>query len=193
MSLSAKLRFEVFKRDGFICRYCGRKTPQVILEVDHVIPSSKGGVDEIENLVTSCFDCNRGKGATLLTQVMLDKDIHLESILLAERERQLAEYNQIRLTVKQREDAEVEFLRNYFAEKFPGYEMYATREFPTPTVRSALKIMSYIDIVEDIDYAVFRTSIDSRGDYHNVAAVKYLIGILKRKFREAGYGSDATD
>lgn len=55
MSVGPKLR-----------QYCGRKTPAVILEVDHVVPLSDGGRDEIENLATSCWDCNRGKGATSL-------------------------------------------------------------------------------------------------------------------------------
>jgi 5-methylcytosine-specific restriction endonuclease McrA len=33
MAITKKLRFEVFKRDNFTCRYCGRKTPEVILLV----------------------------------------------------------------------------------------------------------------------------------------------------------------
>jgi len=37
---------------------------EVSLEVDHRIPESKGGTDDESNLVTSCRDCNRGKGAT---------------------------------------------------------------------------------------------------------------------------------
>jgi 5-methylcytosine-specific restriction endonuclease McrA len=67
MSLSKKLRFEVFKRDGFKCQYCGNHPPIVVLEVDHINPVSKGGTNEIDNLVTSCFDCNRGKGNRELT------------------------------------------------------------------------------------------------------------------------------
>lgn len=58
----AKTRFEVFKRDGFICQYCGRRPPEVILEADHIVPKSKGGTDIIENLITACYECNRGKG-----------------------------------------------------------------------------------------------------------------------------------
>ena len=63
MALSKKTRFSVFKRDGFICRYCGKRPPDTILEVDHVLPRAEGGGDEQENLVTACVDCNRGKGA----------------------------------------------------------------------------------------------------------------------------------
>ncbi len=62
MNVSKRTRFKVFDRDDYTCRYCG-KTPadRVTLEVDHVIPTSKGGDSSMENLVTSCFDCNRGK------------------------------------------------------------------------------------------------------------------------------------
>lgn len=67
--ITNKLRFEVLKRDDFTCKYCGRKSPQVILEVDHVMPESNGGKTEKENLVTCCFECNRGKGHAPLSIV----------------------------------------------------------------------------------------------------------------------------
>lgn len=67
-TLSKKIRFEVFKRDNFTCQYCGRMAPDVILEVDHISPISSGGDNSIINLITSCFDCNRGKGKRKLTQ-----------------------------------------------------------------------------------------------------------------------------
>lgn len=60
--LSKKIRFEVFKRDNFTCQYCGRTAPDVILEVDHIKAVKNGGTNDIMNLVTSCFECNRGKG-----------------------------------------------------------------------------------------------------------------------------------
>ena len=61
------LRFDVFKRDGFRCRYCGRSVDDgLILHADHVVPQSKGGPTTLENLVTACFDCNIGKSAKIL-------------------------------------------------------------------------------------------------------------------------------
>lgn len=65
--LSKKIRFEVFKRDKFTCQYCGKSAPEVILELEHIKPKSKGGTNRITNLLTACFDCNRGKGAKLLS------------------------------------------------------------------------------------------------------------------------------
>lgn len=67
VSLSKKTRFEVFKRDGFKCQYCGKSAPDVILEVDHILPVCNGGDNEMLNLVTSCFDCNRGKSGNELS------------------------------------------------------------------------------------------------------------------------------
>lgn len=66
--VSKKTRFEVFKRDSFTCQYCGRSAPDVVLECDHIIPLADGGDNEIENLITSCFDCNRGKGKRRLDE-----------------------------------------------------------------------------------------------------------------------------
>lgn len=64
-----RLRFFVLERDGFTCRYCGRKAPDIVLQVDHVVPRAKGGMATKENLVTSCRDCNLGKGALLLSSI----------------------------------------------------------------------------------------------------------------------------
>lgn len=61
-AISKKLRFEVFKRDSFKCQYCGKSAPEAILEVDHIKPVAEGGKTTLLNLVTSCRDCNRGKG-----------------------------------------------------------------------------------------------------------------------------------
>lgn len=61
-SINVKLRFNVFKRDGYKCVICGRNAENgVILEIDHIKPFSKGGTSDISNLQTLCMDCNRGK------------------------------------------------------------------------------------------------------------------------------------
>lgn len=57
---------EVFKRDCFKCQYCGRGAPEIVLELEHITPLSKGGTNDILNLVTSCWQCNSGKSDKLL-------------------------------------------------------------------------------------------------------------------------------
>lgn len=67
MAIGKRLRFEVFKRDKFTCQYCGKKAPDVVLHADHIEPKSKGGADDLLNLITACSDCNLGKGAKRLS------------------------------------------------------------------------------------------------------------------------------
>jgi len=59
--VSCGVRFKVLERDSFTCQYCGRSAPGVVLHVDHVVPVSKGGSNDMSNLVTACEDCNLGK------------------------------------------------------------------------------------------------------------------------------------
>lgn len=84
--LPKSIRFEVFKRDGFKCQYCGRSSPDVILECDHIVPIAAGGGNDILNLVTACRDCNRGKGKRELSDI---------SIISAQK-KQLEDLNEIR-------------------------------------------------------------------------------------------------
>jgi 5-methylcytosine-specific restriction endonuclease McrA len=64
--IAASVRVSVLHRDGYKCVFCGRSAKQVQLEVDHIVPFSKGGSNDLSNLQTLCFDCNRGKGARRL-------------------------------------------------------------------------------------------------------------------------------
>lgn len=61
--LPLSLRFKVLDRDNFTCVYCGSSPTKdgVKLHIDHVLAHSKGGEDELENLVTACEECNLGK------------------------------------------------------------------------------------------------------------------------------------
>ena len=98
--LSKKTRFEVFKRDKFTCQYCGRHAPDVVLECDHIKPVAEGGKNTILNLVTSCKDCNSGKGKRLLSDsVEVDKQFEQMAILSEKRK-------QMEMMLKWREELE---------------------------------------------------------------------------------------
>lgn len=57
-----KLRYQILRRDGFRCQLCGASQADgVRLHVDHIIPVSKGGTSDVENLRTLCDRCNLGK------------------------------------------------------------------------------------------------------------------------------------
>lgn len=105
MAISVRTRFEVFKRDEFTCRYCGRKSPDVVLEADHIVPVCNGGSDDPINLTTACWDCNRGKSGKALSEVMTGEDPHDKAILILERERQLEEYNRVLAGDRRRREA----------------------------------------------------------------------------------------
>lgn len=76
--ISKGKRFEVFARDGFTCMYCGRRPPEVVLEVDHIEAVANGGTNEDLNLITSCCDCNRGKAAKKLSEIRPRPDADVE-------------------------------------------------------------------------------------------------------------------
>jgi len=102
---SKKLRFEIFKRDSFTCQYCGKTPPSVVLEVDHVIPVCNGGKTEAINLITACFDCNRGKGGNDLCHVMPAVNEQLEAAI--EQEEQLKAYNRLLKSKRLRENKQI--------------------------------------------------------------------------------------
>ena len=56
--VSNKMRFAVYERDGYRCKYCGRSGNVAYLEVDHIFPISKGGKSTFNNLQTLCHECN---------------------------------------------------------------------------------------------------------------------------------------
>ena len=67
--MTSSLRKKIIKRDDCTCKMCGASTktePNLLLEVDHIIPISKGGLTTEENLQTLCWKCNRSKGSKIL-------------------------------------------------------------------------------------------------------------------------------
>jgi len=61
-------RKNIYKRDGNRCQYCGKKFKQEDLNLDHVIPVSRGGKDNWYNVVCSCVPCNLRKGNKTLAE-----------------------------------------------------------------------------------------------------------------------------
>lgn len=66
--MTSRLRQQIKERDNYTCKVCGNSTmqePNLLLEIDHIIPVSKGGCTVEENLQTLCWKCNRSKGSKL--------------------------------------------------------------------------------------------------------------------------------
>ena len=67
--MTKKMRDYIKQRDDFTCCICGNSThvePNLLLEIDHIIPVSKGGCTVEDNLQTLCWKCNRAKSDKIL-------------------------------------------------------------------------------------------------------------------------------
>lgn len=112
-----KVRFEVFKRDKFTCQYCGEKAPDVVLHIDHIKPVSKGGDNEIINLVTSCQGCNAGKGARELSDNVAITKQREQLEELEERRQQLEMMLEWRESFAKAEDEKLQILVKAISDK----------------------------------------------------------------------------
>jgi len=172
MSLSKKLRFEVFKRDGFQCAYCGQTPPAVALEVDHVDPKSKGGKDDIDNLITACFNCNRGKRDIPLNKIPNKINDNFE--ILKEKEEQLKEYRKYVLKVRKRIDSDVDLVEKQFQIYFENHRF---TDNPKLSVRRFLDILDLHIILDCMDMACLRKDDPQQ-------AWKYFCGICWNKIKD---------
>jgi hypothetical protein len=178
MAVSKKTRFDVFKRDGFICVYCGKSPPEVILEIDHVIPKARAGSNQIDNLVTSCFDCNRGKRDIPLDQIPPSVAVKCDEI--REREEQYREYQKLLRSVRNREHREVAKVEDIWTSEYPDYCL--TQGFRR-SVKSFIEQLGLAETIDSMEIAVNKTR--SRGD-----SLKYFCGVCWRKIERR---NDATD
>lgn len=171
-SLSKKVRFDVFKRDNFTCNYCGRSTPSVILEVDHIIPVSKNGSNNIDNLITSCFDCNRGKSNNELTSIPEALNCKIE--ILKEKELQYLEFKKLQKKLDKRINNEVQEICNLYEIYFPEY--YITENFK-------ISIKNFIDKLGFYNVKLAMDKSCSRFNYNH--SLKYFCGICWNKIKES--------
>lgn len=94
IAVSKSKRFDIFNRDGFTCQYCGRRPPDIILELDHMIAVANGGTNEDLNLISSCSDCNRGKSAKILGDAPPRPDADLHWLQAAQERAEIDRYLQ---------------------------------------------------------------------------------------------------
>lgn len=123
MSISKKRRFEIFKRDKFICQYCGQSAPDIILQIDHIQPVSKGGTDDILNLITSCRECNYGKRDRLLSDDTVIKRQKQQLDDLQERREQLNLLMQWQRELAGLDQETMNKLTSFWDDLVPGYHL----------------------------------------------------------------------
>jgi len=173
-SITKTVRFEVFKRDGFTCSYCGAHPPAVILHLDHIHPVSKGGTNDPDNLVTSCEACNQGKSARLLSSV--PQSLAQKAKQIREREAQIAGYRAATDTARARENRDIEAIEDVFREVFG---VAFTAKFKENVRRNFLQDLDVEDMIKHAWMACER--IDEAED-----AIRYFCGINWRVIRDDG-------
>lgn len=149
-AISKKLRYEVYKRDSFTCQYCGRSAPEVVLEIDHIKPVVDGGTNDILNLITSCRDCNRGKGKTPLDdRTVLDKQ-KKQLDELEERRQQLSMMVEWKEELLKMDDDFLKSIDLYF-EKFTGFTLADGGKLQ---VKKLIKRFSHKEVQEALDISL---------------------------------------
>lgn len=196
-SLTKKVRFEVFKRDSFICQYCGSKAPDVILEVDHLNPVKEGGSNDIMNLVTSCFSCNRGKGARTLSDKTVVEKQREQIKELNIRRQQLQMMLEWRDELRTIEEDEAQKAVDYWDDKISVYDMYLNdvgygivrklvKKHGVLQVLDAMDISAdkYIDCAESANGALNKVGgiLYLRNAPDHTKAMSYIKGICRNKF-----------
>ena len=170
--VSKTTRFEVFKRDGFICGYCGRHPPAVMLEADHIISVAEGGSNDESNLITSCADCNRGKGARPLEKA--PASIAERTEILIEKEEQIRAYQELR----QREETRITDEAVWVLDTLDPTERLAQRQANITSTKKFIRELGYHDVLEAAEIAY------AQGPVNIYDRFPYFCGICWNRIRE---------
>jgi 5-methylcytosine-specific restriction endonuclease McrA len=167
--IGKKLRFEVFKRDSFKCQYCGRSAPEVILHVDHIKPVKEGGTNDITNLITSCADCNLGKGAIKLddNSALMKQKKQLDE--LNERREQLELMHKWQEELLSIDEMQFNYINDEFRRVVPGYSM---KDEMALTVKKWIKKFGYDEVFSAVSQAAEKyIKLDENGEPLNPSNV----------------------
>ena len=179
---SKRMRFDVFKRDNFKCQYCGRTPPKVALEVDHITPKAAGGQDSINNYVTACFDCNRGKSSIKLDCVPTSLQSNIAQ--MREKRAQLKAYNEFLLSLQEETEDAIDQVGKAFVKHFSHYQL--SDSFRNNTLRKFLTYLPCAKLQEAMTIACSHFSnMDNKG-WAADKALKYFCGICWNWIKEGG-------
>lgn len=159
-AIGKKVRFEVFKRDSFTCQYCGASAPDVVLQVDHIDPVSKGGEHSVMNFITSCQGCNAGKSDRLISDDSVIKRQKEQLDQLNERREQIEMMLKWREAMNDIDSYQVEVIAAEWKTMAIGYQLNAEglrtvrkllKKYGLPAVMDALSIIAdqYLEFADD--------------------------------------------
>ncbi len=170
VGISTRTRFEVFKRDEFVCQYCGSNPPSVVLHVDHITPVSKNGTNDIDNLITSCSKCNMGKSNVLLSST--PKSLKDKAKEIEEREKQIKGYADIISSKRERIESEAWKIATLLNESAHlGFDrLWFT------SIKTFLNKLQFHEVYDSMEIAI--SSMKYQGQ-----AFKYFCGICWNKIK----------
>lgn len=182
-STGKRLRFEIFKRDGFRCIYCGTTPVQSVLHIDHVIPVAHGGASVADNLVTACQDCNSGKSSISLDDRKLSKPMLTEAH--KEHAEQIKEFLAVQKSIASARQQAAEVLSEHWEDVVGpmSQDMFnrlvsITKDWPHEKIIEAIDITSRKLGAPGADFTSYKAN--------NQA--KYFHGILRKWKAESANG-----
>lgn len=201
-TIPQRLRFEVFKRDKFACQYCGRGAPEIVLHCDHLEPVARGGTTDLLNLITSCADCNGGKGAVPLSDWSAIDKQRAALVELEERRQQLEMLLEWRSELESFKDATLDALVSATARGGRGANDNGRanlrkwlRKYPVDVLLKAID-ESFDTYCKDDDPAsweqafskipVFARIIQQEAEKPYIRRLIYIQAILRRRTGHAG-------
>ncbi len=172
-TISKKKRFDLFKRDGFQCQYCGNKPPAVVLELDHIVAVASGGSSHPDNLITACYDCNRGKAATDLT--CIPQSLQEKAALADERRLQVSAYERALRRARIADNLAVDRVVQVYEHMRPGFTV---NERGRGDILRFLEQLPPSDVADAMELAFCRVGNQSPHDHW-----RYFCGICWNKIK----------
>jgi hypothetical protein len=176
MAVTKALRYQILRRDGFRCHYCGATAEQSKLRVDHVIPEALGGPTEPGNLVTACHDCNAGKAATppdaASVATLDERNVEWATALEQAKANASAKW-------EKRRDNAMEFKALWDDWKDPdGRPMPLPDDYPDALETWLRRGLTKADLRELVHVAMAKKNLP------NVATFRYFAGCCRRRLTE---------
>jgi hypothetical protein len=168
VSISTRTRFEIIKRDGYRCRYCGANAVDVQLHVDHVIAVANGGTDDPTNLITACAKCNLGKSDVPLDESRIVAGVRTEDAL--EHAEQVRQYLAAQLEVERARQEILDYVTDCWRARMGHVGQAVGRALRAVIRKHPLeRIIFAIDVTADKDIP---------GDV--LESLKYFYGVLRK-------------
>lgn len=173
-AISTRTRFEIFKRDGFKCQYCGGHPPKALLHVDHIVPVAEGGGNDKDNLVTACATCNLGKGAVPLT--LVPESLQEKAARVREAEKQLRGYHKVMQAARDRREDDAWRVAQIFVDQFSR-----DGSIRKDWIQSIRMFLDRLDVFECMDAMAIAVA---KKPWAASTCFRYFCGICWTKIRE---------